>query len=134
MENSNKHLWFGLGGIVVGLILALLFNQPSNFRMMVDRGDFADRASGVDREIDRNDHMHSTMQGMMMGLDGLQGDQFDEAFIDQMIIHHEGAIVMAESALKYSNRQEIKNLANAIISAQTKEIEQMKSWRNEWFK
>jgi uncharacterized protein (DUF305 family) len=43
-----------------------------------------------------------------------------------MIIHHYGAIYMAERALKNAERQEIKDLSRAIISAQTQEIEQMK--------
>jgi uncharacterized protein (DUF305 family) len=83
--------------------------------------------------IEPNDHMHSAMEGMVMGLDNLTGAEFDEAFIDQMIIHHYGAIDMAERALKNAERQEIKDLSRAIISAQTQEIEQMKKWRKEWF-
>ena len=74
------------------------------------------------------------MEGMMMGLDNLKGTQFDQAFIDQMIIHHEGAIEMAEAALENAERQEIKDLAKAIIEAQTKEMEKMKTWRTDWYR
>jgi uncharacterized protein (DUF305 family) len=58
---------------------------------------------------------------------------FDAMFIDGMIVHHEGAIVMANQALQEAQRPEIKTLAEAIIKAQTAEIEQMKQWRAEWY-
>jgi uncharacterized protein (DUF305 family) len=41
---------------------------------------------------------------------------------------------MAELVLQKSNRPELKQLANEIITAQTKEISQMESWRQEWYK
>jgi uncharacterized protein (DUF305 family) len=57
---------------------------------------------------------------------------YDIRFIDAMIPHHEGAIVMAKEALTKSARPEIKALAEAIIAAQTREIEQMRQWRAAW--
>ena len=56
----------------------------------------------------------------------------DAHFIEQMIPHHEDAITMASLALQKSNRLEIKQLAQAIIDSQSKEIVQMKSWYKEW--
>lgn len=58
---------------------------------------------------------------------------FDAAFIDGMIEHHQGAIVMAEQALAESERPEIRALAEAIIAAQAAEIAQMQAWRAEWY-
>lgn len=47
-------------------------------------------------------------------------------FLEGMIPHHESAIEMAESYLKYGGtNQELKQLAQDIIDAQTGEIEQM---------
>lgn len=57
---------------------------------------------------------------------------YDVRFIDAMIPHHEGAIAMAEEALKKSERAEIKALAQAIIASQSEEIERMKQWRAAW--
>jgi uncharacterized protein (DUF305 family) len=57
---------------------------------------------------------------------------FDIRFIDAMIPHHEGAIVMARMALQRATRPEIRQLAGEIIAAQSAEIEQMKRWRAEW--
>ncbi len=77
--------------------------------------------------------MHGAMSGMMSGLSGKTGDDLDRAFIDEMIVHHEGAVEMAETLLKGTKRPELIKLGNDIISAQTGEIEMMKGWRKGWF-
>lgn len=58
---------------------------------------------------------------------------FDAQFIDGMIEHHRGAIGMAEQALTESERPEIKELAQNIITSQKQEVEQMTSWRTQWY-
>lgn len=75
------------------------------------------------------------MQNMMMTMDlGAADDQFDLRFINAMIPHHEGALVMAEDALKKSKRPEIKTLSQEILTSQKQEIQQMKEWRKAWYK
>jgi uncharacterized protein (DUF305 family) len=58
---------------------------------------------------------------------------FDRAFIDEMVGHHQGAIRMARAALSRTRDSEIKDLADAIVAAQTKEIVQMNDWRRAWY-
>ncbi|MBD2106818.1 DUF305 domain-containing protein [Nodosilinea sp. FACHB-13] len=58
---------------------------------------------------------------------------YDLRFIDGMIPHHEGAVVMAEAALENSQRPEIRQLAEDIIAAQQVEIAQMQEWRAAWY-
>jgi uncharacterized protein (DUF305 family) len=60
-------------------------------------------------------------------------EPFDEAFIDAMIPHHRSAIQMAQVASKKSKIPEIKELTEIIVSAQKREIEQMKQWRKQWY-
>jgi uncharacterized protein (DUF305 family) len=64
---------------------------------------------------------------------GSADDQFDLRFINAMIPHHEGALVMAEDALEKSQRPEIQQLAKEILSSQQAEITQMKAWRKAWY-
>ena len=78
--------------------------------------------------------MQHTMDGMVGGLANKTGDAFDEAFIDEMIVHHEGAVSMAQMVLTQSKRPELITLANNIITAQTTEINMMKKWKTTWFK
>jgi len=75
------------------------------------------------------------MQSMMMNMDLGDADaQFDLRFMNAMIPHHESAIAMATDALSKSKRPEIKKLAQDIITSQQAEIEQMKQWRQAWYK
>ena len=74
-------------------------------------------------------------QSMMMTMDlGTADDQFDLRFLNAMIPHHEGALVMAEDALKKSKRPEMKKLSQEILASQKQEIQQMKEWRKSWYK
>ncbi|MGF1604481.1 MAG: DUF305 domain-containing protein [Thermosynechococcaceae cyanobacterium] len=69
---------------------------------------------------------------MSMDLGPADAD-LDLRFIDAMIPHHQGAVVMAKAALENSQRPEMKALASEIIAAQDKEIAQMKQWRKDWY-
>lgn len=77
--------------------------------------------------------MSAMMADMNAELRGKTGDAFDQAFLSEMIVHHQGAVEMAELALKNAKHQEIKDLAEVIISAQNKEIQEMKNWQKDWY-
>lgn len=59
--------------------------------------------------------------------------EFDLRFMNALIPHHEGALVIAKDALSKSKRPEVKQLANEIIASQQAEIDQMKQWRKAWY-
>src|SRR3712207_5743829 len=76
------------------------------------------------------------MRGMGVMVDPQQlanREPFDRAFTDAMIPHHQSAIEMAMVAREKSAIPEVRELAENIVSAQQKEIEQMEQWRNEWY-
>ncbi len=77
--------------------------------------------------------MGGAMDSMMVDLEGKKGDEFDKAFLSGMIVHHQGAVEMAEAALADAKHAEIKDMAHAIITAQTAEISQMKEWQKNWY-
>jgi uncharacterized protein (DUF305 family) len=69
-------------------------------------------------------------RNMMMSVDlGKADDKFDLRFLDAMIPHHEGALVMAKDAIAKSKRPEIQKMAQEILSSQQAEIDQMKQLR-----
>ncbi|MBU0750521.1 DUF305 domain-containing protein [Patescibacteria group bacterium] len=78
-------------------------------------------------------NMGGAMDDMMSGLNGKSGDDFDKAFLSEMVVHHQGAVLMAESALKNAKHQEIKDLAQNIITAQKAEIAEMQGWEKSWY-
>jgi uncharacterized protein (DUF305 family) len=58
---------------------------------------------------------------------------YDLRFLDSMIPHHQGALVMSQEVLKKSKRPELIKLAKGIITDQKKEIAQMQQWRKQWY-
>ncbi|MFJ2793379.1 DUF305 domain-containing protein [Streptomyces sp. NPDC087290] len=70
------------------------------------------------------------MPGMMSGgdmgdLEAAKGKDFDKKFAQLMIGHHQGAVTMAEDERKNGDHADAKKLADAVVTAQTAEIEQM---------
>ncbi len=77
-------------------------------------------------------HADMTMDEMTEGLRGKTGAEFDRAFVEMMIVHHEGAVEMARLIPAQAEHPELKALGLDIISAQTREIEMMKQWLRDW--
>ncbi|WNB87001.1 DUF305 domain-containing protein [Cellulomonas sp. ATA003] len=56
----------------------------------------------------------------------------DVEFAQMMIIHHEGAIEMADLAVSNASTGEVRALAENISAAQGPEIDEMNSWLEAW--
>ncbi|HYF04668.1 MAG TPA: DUF305 domain-containing protein [Patescibacteria group bacterium] len=110
---KQNQLLYVLGGLVVGLVLGVLVSLP-------------DKKSGNSMDME--------MQSMTHALMGKSGDEFDKVYIQEMVKHHQGAIDMSNLALQNAKRQEIKDLARAIIAAQQQEIQQLSAWAAQWYK
>lgn len=127
----NKTLIISIIALVVGGLIGFTLNgnqkntMPGGMHEMADGTVMSDEMMGTDS-------MQQMMHDMNAELVGKTGDEFDKVFIEQMIIHHQGAVEMAELALVNANRKEIKDLSNAIIEAQNAEIAQMQNWQKSW--
>ncbi|MBP2702572.1 DUF305 domain-containing protein [Microbispora sp. RL4-1S] len=78
----------------------------------------------------------SYMPGMateeeMNRLKAATGKQAEILFLQLMIRHHEGGLEMAEGLLKLSDRPEVRDLAQHIVTGQTAEIRMMKEMLTE---
>lgn len=110
---------YGIIGLVVGavvsglVVMAFTNNQPQP-------------------AINNTHDSSMTMTGMVDSLRGKTGDDFDKAFLDSMIEHHQGAIAMAKLAKESTKHSEVRQMANDIIAAQSKEIDMMKQWQANW--
>ena len=65
-------------------------------------------------------------QPMMRELEGLSGAELDQRFLEDMVMHHMGAIMMARSVQPYIEHQEISDLTDAIVRTQSDEIQLMR--------
>jgi uncharacterized protein (DUF305 family) len=73
-------------------------------------------------------NMERMMETMPAMHEGMMNEDPDIAFACGMIAHHQGAIDMAEVQLEYGEDEWLRELAQTIIDAQEKEIDEMTQW------
>ncbi len=132
-KQSIQSIQYGVVGLLAGVILAVFVATVSvntnNQTMMKMMG--MNISTNQQSSMNMNNPSMS-MDDMTNDLKNKTGDEFDKTFLAEMIIHHQGAIDMANLVLQKSTRPELRSLANDIIAAQTKEINQMKMWQTQW--
>lgn len=118
----------GAGTAVVDLAERIKGAQDPEIELM--RGWL--QAWGEPSMEDLPGHDMSSMEGMMSAEDmdrlgTLKGSEFDTAWLEMMIAHHEGAVTMAEDVRQDGSDPEVLSLADRIIAAQQAEITEMKA-------
>lgn len=73
-----------------------------------------------------------TSQEVIATLRKKKGSEFDKEFLNQLMSHDQTAIEMANLAKENSERDEIKRWATYVNDAQISDINQMKTWYNDW--
>ena len=82
----------------------------------------------MDASMDHSDMMSGMLTAEQLAkLSTLRGAEFDREWMLAMIAHHEGAIDMAKAVLADGKNAAVRDLANAIITAQEAEITEMKT-------
>jgi uncharacterized protein (DUF305 family) len=98
--------FLGVGGVVIGV-------AARTAKPVGDESGLGAMALG--RELD-----------VSMALD-------EQAFLEEMVSHHQAAVARATVALARTNHPEIRLLAGSVISRSEHEIAEMRSWHLEWF-
>lgn len=78
--------------------------------------------------------MEHQMMTMTDRMKGKTGDELDRIFLEDMVVHHQGAVDMAQILVKETKRPELQKMGADIIKVQTAEIAQMQQWQQAWFK
>lgn len=132
---KNNSAVVGLLCLLVGLFVgySLAPRVAMGPQYMDEMHDEMEEMMDHDDERMADGFMQHSMEEMNRGLNGKTGEEFEKAFLEMMIVHHEGAIEMAEDLLNETNRPELVKMANDIISVQTAEVEMMEEWLTTWF-
>jgi uncharacterized protein (DUF305 family) len=123
---------YGVIGLLAGLLImgtgAVVAVNNDNHNMMSMMG----MNSQSHHQQEAKSHNEMSMAEMSEQLKNKTGDEFDKAFVEMMIAHHEGDIDMAYLIPERTKHEELKKLGQAIVDAQSKEIGDMRQWQKDW--
>lgn len=123
-----------LSGILTACSNAAQSGSTASGNQSQAQNTSATQTSGKQDTMHGGSMHHGSSMDHNMSMDlGPADAEFDLRFVDAMIPHHQGAVEMAQEVLSKSQRSEMKKLAQDIIAAQNREIEQMKQWRQAWY-
>lgn len=133
IDIDKKTLVAGIIGLVIGILIAVLVlccmnggRSKGSYRSQYKR-------NAMTQMHQMNGDMQTMMHGMTGRMEGKTGDALDQIFLEDMIVHHQGAVDMAKMLQANTKRPELQKMATDIIDVQTKEIEMMQDWLKEWF-
>lgn len=120
MKTINKISSFRFIKLFVHIILILLIGNTQ----------FYAQHQHHTNTIKTDKNIYITMMDVMMeNMHNMpSGNTPDTAFLNQMISHHQGALVMAEYEIAHGKNAEIIKLAKSIVINQKSEIKQMQLW------
>jgi uncharacterized protein (DUF305 family) len=128
LKTFLKKTWLLALLLAVALILAACGGAGGG-----QQGSGSGGMAGMDHSQMGHGSMGMGSKGMARQMVMENGKYSDRRFIDAMVPHHQGAIAMAEVALKNAQHEEIIQLSRKIISSQQAEIEELKSIKQEEF-
>jgi uncharacterized protein (DUF305 family) len=120
MKNTNI--------IIIVLLFSLLVNV---YQFVANRSEPTSHRMPDGSMMLNNDSsmsMDRMMDDMSASLRGKSGKDLEKTFLQEMIVHHQGAVDMAKELLKGTTNPDLVKFANDIITVQSKEIEMQKQW------
>lgn len=111
--------------IVIATIVAVIITGIAVYT--INRNNINEKQSSSSQSTTEDDTTEDTNKFAT-----LTGEAYDEAFIADMLAHHEGALDMAEIAGAATERKEILDLSQSIMQTQSQEIIKMQALQAEW--
>ena len=121
-------------GATVGYAFGQTASPQGGFSTGNGRTASATSGSGLDSMMGSGG-MDQMMNGdQMQTMGSFDKDKtFDLQFLDQMTMHHDGAIMSSKHMISDSKRPELQELAQNIEKSQLEQVDQMQEWRDEWY-
>lgn len=129
---KKESIMIGVIGLLLGIVITGFAAGQAVNNNNVDMMRMMGMETSQKEQNVATDHSTMSMADMNKELENLTGDDFDKAFVEMMIAHHEGAVDMAGLIPSRAKHDEVKILGRAIIAAQAKEISDMKQWQKDW--
>ncbi len=118
--------------IVMALAIGLIVGIGGTISVTALMNNDEVRQTNTTDQTVTTDHSSMSMADMNKELATKTGDDFDKAFLEMMIVHHQGAIDMASLSPTRAKHDQIKKLSQDLITAQKKEISDMQQWQMDW--
>ena len=144
-----KNINYKYVSLVLGFVLVVTYswhwndivghNTDNNMKMgsMMHKMPYGSMMNMSDMQsgsIQKDMSMGSMMMDMLANMKGKTGAELEKVFLQEMIVHHKGAVDMATELLKDKTiKPELAKFAQDIINAQTSEISIQKKWLKDWF-
>ena len=134
----KHHKRLALAGLLAAVALTVAACGGAGGAGGMDHGgtgkdDAAENGNGTGMKGMEHSGMKGGSGGTAPGMLMENGRYSDRRFIDAMVPHHQGAVEMAEVALENAEHEEIRQLAEDIVSTQKAEIEELKGIKQEEF-
>lgn len=125
---QKKRLIIGLGSLTAVALIATAVVAIGT----QDNKESDDSIAGINQGSTQRNEQIAEESATYKKYVALKGEDYDEAFVSNMIVHHEGAVSMAEMAGPKTSRPEIQDLAFSIITSQSTEIASLRVWQEQW--
>lgn len=116
--------------VAIGLLGTSSLAVAEDMKMDMTAGAMGATKSEPKSKVDADyaKAMSESTTKMMSNMDVKTTGRPDEDFVLLMTPHHQGAIDMAKVELKYGTDPQLRKMAQDVISAQEKEIAEMREW------
>jgi uncharacterized protein (DUF305 family) len=114
--------------LVIGVVVVVLLTSAGGIGFVIGQSNDVTDERATSSSVSGDD------TGSMMATSNEDEEKpFDLQFIDEMIPHHQMALVSSEHMISNSQRPEVRQLYENIQKSQSEQIEQMQEWRKEWY-
>jgi uncharacterized protein (DUF305 family) len=131
---KNQIILVAVIALLIGGIGGYIISHDEGYERGWMMGGWGDRDRDRDEQKFTANDDDSSGMGSMHDMHGMGSATTERSFIEEMIPHHQEAIDTAKQVIaRGGTTPEIKKLAEGIVTAQEKEIADMKSWYQSWY-
>jgi len=114
--------------LLVGLVVVVLLIAAGGIGFVIGQNNVVTDERATSSSVSGDD-----TSSMISSSNEDEEKPFDLQFIDEMIPHHQMALISSEHMISNSQRFEMRQLYENIHKSQSEQIEQMQEWRKEWY-